>query len=76
VGVVGYTDLFPAGLGFDISGAYLLAKGLGMRPEEYTRRFRASRHTFGRANVKAAEDFADAKAGVGSLVGDMVFTAG
>ena len=65
---MGYSDLFPAGLGFDITGAYLLAQGLITEADEYSQRFLKSRHSFARFNVRAAEDFADGKAGVLALV--------
>lgn len=64
----GYTDLFAAGLGFDITGAYLLAQGLRTPADEYARRFAAASNTFNNSTVRAAEDFADGKAGVWALV--------
>ncbi len=67
-GIIGYTDLFPAGLGLDITGAVLLAKGLGTLPDEYARRFMASWHSFAHQYVRAAEDFADGRAGVRALI--------
>jgi hypothetical protein len=72
---VRYSDLFPAGLGFDITGAYLLARGLITGPAEYSQRFLRSRHSFARFNVRAAEDFADGKAGVLALVTGFVLQA-
>jgi hypothetical protein len=64
---LGYTDLFAAGLGLDISGAVLLARGLRIRPDEYARRLTAAPHSLAASNVRAAEDYADGKAGVWAL---------
>jgi hypothetical protein len=66
--VVAYNDLFTLGLGFDISGAYLVAKGLTTRPVEYLRRTRAAANSFAAFRVRAAEDFADGRIGVTALV--------
>jgi hypothetical protein len=57
--VLSYYDLFPAGLGLDLAGATLLARGLFTHPDEFARRMVASRNTFSRFNVRAAEDRAD-----------------
>jgi hypothetical protein len=65
--VAGYTDLFAAGPGFDITGAYLVAKGLLTPPDEFAQQFAKSGNTFAWANVRAANDHADGVAGVGAL---------
>jgi hypothetical protein len=67
VSVVAYTDLFAAGLGFDITGAYLLATGLLTRADDFAGEFVASRNTFAWVNVRAAKDHADGRAGVIAL---------
>jgi len=66
--VIAYTDLFAAGLGFDITGAYLLAQGLLTRPDEYAHQFAESQNSFAWANVRAASDHADGQAGSVALV--------
>jgi hypothetical protein len=68
VAVVGYTDLFAAGLGFDITGAWLVAKGLQTKPDQYAGRMTAAGNTFAAYNARAAEDFADSRAGVAWLL--------
>lgn len=62
VTVLSYYDLFPVGLGLDLAGATLLARGLFTRPDEFARRFIASRNSFNRFSVRAAEDRADVAA--------------
>lgn len=62
-----YTDLFAAGLGFDIAGAYLVAKGLLTPPEKFAQRLVRAGQTFAHANVRAAEDYADGRVGVAAL---------
>src|SRR3954469_2996107 len=68
VAVADYTDLFAAGLGFDITGAILVAQGLRTEPDAAAGRTLAAGNTFSAFNVRAAEDFADGKAGVLALV--------
>jgi hypothetical protein len=58
VALGGYTDLFAAGLGFDIAGAYLLAQGLLTCPKSLSARLATSQHSTSWANVRAAEDYA------------------
>src|SRR3954451_23597993 len=65
---VTYYDLFPAGLGLDLAGATLLARGLFTSPDEFARRMAVGRNTFNRFSVRAAEDRADI-VGVGVLIG-------
>jgi hypothetical protein len=73
--VAGYTDLFAAGLGFDITGAVLVAKGLRTEPDAAVARMLAARNSFAAFTVRAAEDFADGKAGVFALVVGFVLQA-
>ena len=54
--IVSIYDLFAVGLGFDFTGAILLAKGLLIRPAELMYRMVQSRNTFAKDNVRAAED--------------------
>jgi hypothetical protein len=75
--VVAYTDLFAAGLGFDITGACLLAQGLLTRADEFAHQFTQSQNSLAWANVRAATDHADGQAGVIALcVGFLLQAAG
>jgi hypothetical protein len=64
---LGVLDLFVAGAGFDIAGAWLLARGLTTSAEEAARRKIRGRNTFARFDVRSAEDFADGRLGIASL---------
>jgi hypothetical protein len=75
VAVADYTDLFAAGLGFDITGAVLVAQGLRTEPDAAAGRTLAAGNTFNAFDVRAAEDFADGKAGVLALVAGFVLQA-
>jgi hypothetical protein len=65
---IGVLDLFVAGAGFDIAGAWMLARGLTTSPERAARRLIQSRNSFARFEVRAAEDYADGQIGRGSLI--------
>ena len=59
----GVLDLFVAGAGFDIAGAWLLARGLTVSPERAARRVISGRNSFTRFDVRSAEDYADGQLG-------------
>jgi hypothetical protein len=61
------TDLFAGGLGFDIAGGYLVAKGLLTGADELARRTAASRNRDAWQRVQAADDHADGTVGVRAL---------
>lgn len=65
VALVSYYDVFPVGLGLDLAGAALLARGLFTRPRDVAKSIKESRNSLSRFNVRAAQDRAD---GVGALV--------
>jgi hypothetical protein len=75
VSVVAYSDVFAAGLGFDIAGAVLVAKGLITPANEYAGQVAQSRNSFAWARVRAATDYADGRAGVIALGGGFAFQA-
>jgi hypothetical protein len=62
-----YTDLFAGGLGLDLGGAYVLAKGQFAKPQEFAKRLNASRNSLNWANVRAADERADSRLGVSAL---------
>jgi hypothetical protein len=63
-GNVSFYDYFGAGIGFDIAGSWLLARGLLIRPSTFARRLRASRNTSSWWNVSTAEGQAYGWAGL------------
>src|SRR5207244_3292073 len=63
----GILDLFVAGAGFDIAGAWLLARGLTISPGRAAQRIVQGRNTFARFSVRSAEDYADGQMGRASL---------
>jgi hypothetical protein len=75
VAVADYTDLFATGLGFDITGAVLVAQGLRTEPDVAVGRTLAAGNSFAAFTVRAAEDFADGKAGVRALVAGFLLQA-
>jgi hypothetical protein len=64
----GVLDLFVAGAGFDVAGAFLLARGLTATPERAARRLVQSRNSLARFDVRSAEDYADGRIGRASLI--------
>jgi hypothetical protein len=69
----GIQDLFVAGAGFDIAGAYFLARGLLTSPEQASQMQIQGGNSFARFTVRAAEDYADGRVGiVGLLIGFIV----
>jgi hypothetical protein len=62
-----FTDLFSAGTGFDVAGAYLLARGLLVPSAKLADRIAKTRNTLGNLNVFRAEDRANGEIGVASL---------
>jgi hypothetical protein len=67
VAIAGFNDVFAAGLGCDLAGAYLLAQGLLTSPTDAANRTAMSQNSFASWNVRAAEDRADGSAGVIAL---------
>jgi hypothetical protein len=65
---LGVLDLFVAGAGFDIAGAWLLARGLTTSSEKAAWLMIHSRNSFARFDVRSAEDYADGQIGRGSLI--------
>ncbi len=64
----GVLNLFVAGAGFDVAGAFLLARGLTASPERAARRVVQGRNSFARFDVRSAEDYADGQIGRASLI--------
>jgi hypothetical protein len=71
----GVLDLFVAGAGFDVAGAFLLARGLTTSPERAARRLVHSRNSLARFDVRSAEDYADGQIGRASLIAGFVVQA-
>jgi hypothetical protein len=65
--IVGISDLFAAGTGFDFAGAILLGLGLLSRPGEFQRRIAAAQNSFAHRNVSYAENRADGLMGIFAL---------
>jgi len=63
----GAVDLFVAGAGFDVAGAFLLARGLSTSPHQAARRLIQGQKSFARFDVRTAEDYADGRLGLLSL---------
>jgi hypothetical protein len=66
--IFGVLDLFVAGAGFDIAGAWWLARGLTTSPEKAAWLMIHSRNSFARFDVRSAEDYADGQIGRWSLI--------
>jgi hypothetical protein len=71
----GVLDLFVAGAGFDVAGAFLLARGLTASPERAARRIVQGRNSFARFDVRSAEDCADGQIGRVSLISGFLVQA-